>query len=118
MVVDDETMSVTHGPMPVRMTVRFGAGRGLVLVVLVGAVGVHVLMDQFGVGMRQDLGVVLRPELHGERREDQHAEAECERRDRHADVGAKQTGHRVENEPAGVRKGELGGKVRGTVRGR
>ena len=115
MVVDDEAVGVTHRAMPVRMTVRFGAGRGLVLVVLVPSVAVHVLMDHFCVGVRQDLGVEFWPDLHRKGGEEQDAEAEHERRGGHAEMRAEQAGYRVEDEPAGVRQGELGGKVRGTV---
>lgn len=87
-VVDDETVGVTHRPMPVWMTVRLVAFRGFVVVVVIGPVAVHVVVDQLGVGMRQDLGVVLRPQPGCERREDQDAEAESERRDGYAETGA------------------------------
>ena len=114
-VVDDETVGVTHRPMPVRMTVRFVPGWRVVVVVVVGPVAVHVVVDELGVGMGKDLGVVLRPEPGSECREDQDAQPERERRDRHPEVGAEQAGHRIEDEPARVRQGELRREVRGAV---
>lgn len=62
MVVDDETVGVTHRTMPVRVGVRFLACPGfVVVVVVVASVAVHVVVNQLGVGVSQDLRVVLRP---------------------------------------------------------
>ena len=61
MVVNDETVGVTHRPVTMRMPMRFVSGRGFVVVVVVGPVSVNVFVDQFGVAVGQDLRVVLRP---------------------------------------------------------
>ena len=115
-IIDEVQMNMPHAFVTMRMAVWFGSLPTLVFVIMMNIVNMFVLMVHRRVGMRQGRFIALGPKdgCQGRKRNRQQAENPC--RGFNADVRTELTGQKIENQPASMRQGKLGGKISGAIR--
>ena len=110
----------SYGFIPVALACALLGGgdvaRSFVLVLMVRIVmGVQVLVIDRRVGMRQVGRIAARPQRHGAADADDDQGGRGGERRGHAVAGPDPSGHRVGDQPAQMRQGELGGEHRGAI---
>ena len=88
--------------MIMRMAVRFSAFPTLVIMLVMRVVGVFVFMGFLRVSVQQNRFIMLRPQPGSQCRKYKDTRSENQRCSFHAEVGSEQSGHQVENQPAGM----------------
>ena len=100
MIIDHESVGVFEWRMSVRVAVRLGSFRSLVVMIMVPVMRVPMVVHLIPMEMREYFFILFRPEQCGQCREYQHAAGQDQCRGFDTDPETELPRNRIKNQPA------------------